>query len=98
MIPERHSRRSFLHGESAKRELVERGHRTDEALLSTSRRSLVVSVRRRAMACEFEAQLAASRNDDSMEHVFAGLDLVESLETQMTVYRDDSEVIRINLQ
>ena len=37
----------------------------------------MVSVRRRAMACEFEVQLAAARNDDSMEHVFAALDLVE---------------------
>jgi thiamine biosynthesis lipoprotein len=48
------------------------------------------------MACEFEVQLAAARNDNSMEHVFAALDLVESLESQLTVYRDDSEVIRIN--
>jgi FAD:protein FMN transferase len=62
----------------------------------SGRDSFLVSVRRRAMACEFEVQLAASRDDDSMEHVFAALDLVESLESQMTVYRDDSEVIRIN--
>jgi thiamine biosynthesis lipoprotein len=48
------------------------------------------------MACDWEVQLAASRDDDSMEHVFAALDLVESLEDQMTVYRDDSEVININ--
>jgi thiamine biosynthesis lipoprotein len=60
------------------------------------RSALVVSVRRRIMACDFEAQLAASRDDDSMEHVFAALDLAESLEAQMTIYRSDSEVIRIN--
>jgi thiamine biosynthesis lipoprotein len=60
--------------------------------------AFLVSVRRRAMACEFEVQLAASRDDDSMEHVFAALDLVETLESQMTVYRDDSEVIRINCE
>ena len=60
--------------------------------------ALLVSVRRRAMACEFEVQLAAARDDDSMEHVFAALDLVEALESQMTVYRDDSEVARINRQ
>lgn len=99
MIPERHTRRSFLHGEAASRELVGQMQRTDEAVgLSAGRQSFVVSVRRRAMACEFEVQLAAARNDDSMEHVFAALDLVESLETQMTVFRDDSEVIRINGQ
>jgi thiamine biosynthesis lipoprotein len=48
------------------------------------------------MACEFEVQLAADRRDNSMEYVFEALDLVESLETQLTVYREDSEVIRLN--
>jgi thiamine biosynthesis lipoprotein len=48
------------------------------------------------MACEFEVQLAAARDDDSMQHVFAALDLAEALEAQMTVYRGDSEVICIN--
>lgn len=62
------------------------------------RDALLVSVRRRAMACEWEVQLAASRHDDSMERVFEALDLVEALEDQMTVYRDDSEVQRINRQ
>jgi thiamine biosynthesis lipoprotein len=64
--------------------------------LAGDRSALLVSVRRRAMACEFEVQLAATRDDDSMEHVFAALDLVEALESQLTVYRDDSEIIRIN--
>jgi FAD:protein FMN transferase len=48
------------------------------------------------MACEFEVQLAAARDDDSMEHVFAALDLVESLDSQLTVYRHDSEVMDVN--
>jgi thiamine biosynthesis lipoprotein len=59
---------------------------------------LLVSVRRRAMACEFEVQLAADRNDGSMEHVFAALDLVEAIESQLTVYRDVSDVNSINRQ
>jgi thiamine biosynthesis lipoprotein len=70
--------------------------RATAAPLTAGRNSLIVSVRRRAMACEFEVQLAAARDDDSMEHVFAALDLVEALEAQLTIYRDDSEVIRIN--
>jgi thiamine biosynthesis lipoprotein len=97
MISDRHTRRSFLQGEALERELagvVERP--LDFAGDADERSSFLVSVCRRAMACEFEVQLAANRNDNSMEHVFAALDLVESLETQMTVYRDDSEVIRIN--
>jgi thiamine biosynthesis lipoprotein len=64
--------------------------------LTVDRSSLAVSIRRRIMACEFEVQLAAARDDDSMEHVFAALDLAEALEAQLTVYRGDSEVVRIN--
>jgi thiamine biosynthesis lipoprotein len=69
-----------------------------QAPLALDRGSLLVSVRRRAMACEWEVQLAAARDDDSMEHIFAALDLVEALEEQMTVYRADSEVLQINRQ
>jgi thiamine biosynthesis lipoprotein len=98
MVRNRPTRRSFLRGEVAAPELAERDLRVDEAVGVASRRSLIVSVRRRAMACEFEVQLASGRNDDSMEHVFAALDLVEAIESQLTVYRDDSEVIQINRQ
>lgn len=96
MNSERHTRRSFLQGEAVSRELADRVVRVDDPAAVAARRSLIVSVRRRAMACEFEVQLAAARNDNSMEHVFAALDLVESLETQLTVYRDDSEVSQLN--
>jgi len=97
MIPKRHTRRSFLQGEAVARELSGRAQRSlDSVALAGDRSSLLVSVCRRAMACEFEAQLAANRHDNSMEYVFQALDLVEQLETQMTVYRDDSEVIQIN--
>jgi FAD:protein FMN transferase len=96
MNPERHTRRSFLQGEAASRELAGRVVRVDDPAAVAARRSLIASVRRRAMACEFEVQLAASRNDNSMEQVFAALDLVEALEAQLTVYRDDSEVTRLN--
>src|SRR5215212_4604903 len=96
MLPNRHTRRSFLHGGAA-RELSAIVEPPVESVSPTDdRSSLIVSVCRRAMACEFEVQLAANRNDDSMERVFEALDLVESLESQMTVYRDDSEVIRLN--
>ena len=98
MAPERQTRRSFLRGESAARELIGRVHRLDEPVPLANRQSLTVSVRRRAMACEFEVQLAAARDDNSMHHVFEALDLVEGLESQLTIYRDDSEVSRLNQQ
>jgi len=98
MTTERHTRRSFLQGEAASHELVGRLPLMDDSTALAARRSLTVSVRRRAMACDFEVQLAASRNDNSMQHVFDALDLIEAIETQLTVYRDDSEVIQINRQ
>jgi len=58
--------------------------------------SWITSLRRRAMACEFEVQLAAGRHDGSTEQVLEALDLVEALEAQLTIYRADSEVLRIN--
>src|SRR3954469_10584606 len=97
MLSDRHTRRSFLHGAQLARELASDADRSIVPSSPTGdRSSLIVSVCRRAMACEFEVQLAADRNDNSMELVFEALDLVESLESQMTVYRDDSEVVRLN--
>jgi thiamine biosynthesis lipoprotein len=112
MCADRQSRRSFLQGQAAAREWNAAARaageiptadspaanvaRASSPPLAVDRSMLLVSVRRRAMACEFEVQLAAARNDESMEHVFAALDLVEALESQLTVYRDDGEVIRIN--
>ncbi len=97
MSIDRHTRRSFFHGAGVTRELAGIASRPVETVSPVDERgSLIVSVCRRAMACEFEVQLAANRNDNSMEHVFEALDLVEALESQMTVYRDDSEVVRLN--
>jgi thiamine biosynthesis lipoprotein len=112
MSTEHHTRRSFLKGPAGLRRTpaardaaaegphfansAEAGTRVTLPPLASDRNALLVSVRRRAMACEFEVQMAAARDDGSMEHVFAALDLVEALEAQMTVYRDDSEVVRIN--
>jgi thiamine biosynthesis lipoprotein len=112
MSTPRPTRRGFLQGEAASREWAAAARqpgdnpaespaaeaRASSPPLAVDRSMLLVSVRRRAMACEFEVQLAADRNDGSMEHVFAALDLVEAIETQLTVYRDKSEVISINLQ
>lgn len=62
--------------------------------------SYVVSLKRRAMACDFEVRLNADRASQSTQSAAAmrALDMVDELETQMTVYRDWSEVIGINEQ
>jgi len=94
------SRRDFLRGKATADALADALHsqQLDQAAttsLFAPRSSLLLSVRRRAMACEFEAQLPAGQ-EEAVEVVVEALDLVEALEDQMTVYRDDSEVIRIN--
>jgi thiamine biosynthesis lipoprotein len=48
------------------------------------------------MACDFVVQFPARSEDDATEHAVRALDLIEDLEDQLTVYRDDSEIIRIN--
>jgi thiamine biosynthesis lipoprotein len=68
----------------------------DSPLDPTNRLQPLMSLRRRAMACEFEVQLATGRDADAVECVLDALDLVETLEAQMTIYRTDSEVLRIN--
>lgn len=53
-----------------------------------------VTLRREAMACMFEIQLAA--DDPGRECAARAFDRIDELEAQLTVYRDDSEVSAIN--
>jgi thiamine biosynthesis lipoprotein len=55
----------------------------------------LLRVRRRAMATDFEILLPIG-TPDAVAAAEAGLDVVDRLEQQMTVYRDDSELSRIN--
>jgi thiamine biosynthesis lipoprotein len=48
------------------------------------------------MACEFEVLLNAKQYPHGAETAVEGLDLVDQLESQLTVYRDDSEISLIN--
>ena len=56
----------------------------------------LLNVSRSAMACEFVVHLNAGQHPDAVETAVAALDLVEQLEAQLTVYRDDSEVALLN--
>ena len=48
------------------------------------------------MACQFDVFLNAGQNPAGTESALAALDLVEALEDQMTVYREHSEISRLN--
>lgn len=56
----------------------------------------LVRVARRAMACEFEVRFNAGQYAHDTETALEVLDLVETLEGQMSVFCETSEVCRIN--
>lgn len=51
---------------------------------------------RRAMACEFAIEYHAADGAEAADAALAGLDLIEHLENQLSVYRDHTEVAEIN--
>lgn len=56
----------------------------------------LVRVSRRAMATTFEIALPCGSHRDAISAASDALDLIDELEDQMTVYRDHSEVSRLN--
>lgn len=58
---------------------------------------LLVHVSRRAMACQFEVQFPDGRCENGTEYALETLDLVETLEEQMSYFRPTSQISRINL-
>jgi thiamine biosynthesis lipoprotein len=56
----------------------------------------LVRVSRRAMATTFEVAIPAGTHRAPIPAATAALDLIDELEDQMTVYRDHSEVSRLN--
>lgn len=59
--------------------------------------NLLIRVSRRAMACEFEVCFPAEKCENGTDIAIEALDLVESLEEQLSYFRAGSEISRINL-
>lgn len=55
-----------------------------------------IQTSRQAMACEFAIEYHAADGADAAAAALEGLDLVERLEDQLSVYRDHTEVAEIN--
>jgi thiamine biosynthesis lipoprotein len=51
---------------------------------------------RRAMACEFAVQYHAADGPAATDAMLAAFDMIDQLETQLTIYRDQSDIISIN--
>src|SRR5580693_5613893 len=67
----------------------------DEPEVSSGEFALV-RVARRAMATTFEVAIPCGSHADPIAAGTDALDLIDDLEDQMTVYRDHSEVSRLN--
>ncbi|MEN0109569.1 MAG: FAD:protein FMN transferase [Planctomycetota bacterium] len=61
-----------------------------------ARRRRVVTLARRAMACEWELRLVSTESEDHTPAGLAALDVVERVEDRLTVYRDTSDLIELN--
>jgi thiamine biosynthesis lipoprotein len=98
--PTKTTRRDFLSGKSAIEALGDAVIGRPQALpppqAAQSGRTYLLHVSRDAMACEFEVLLNAGQYPAGPDAAMAALDLVEQLESQLTVYRDSSEVAAIN--
>jgi thiamine biosynthesis lipoprotein len=99
------SRRDFLRGRSVLarvRSLTDRalGPVDDACSPATqppsSTSSAKLHVTRRAMACEFSLQYHAADGTAANEATLSALDLIDELETQLTIFRETSEIIEIN--
>ncbi len=100
------NRREFLQGRSALKaveDLLPRdvqptssGGEAEHHPGAPTDESYLIQVGRPAMACQFEVLLNAGQHAAATETALAALDLVDKLEDQMTVYRPQSEVSRIN--
>jgi len=100
------SRRDFLKGRAASQALQDLVDQTGAhtpapessagAASDDAAASYLVQISRRAMAVEFQVYLNTGEHPDAPETALEAFDLVEDLENQMTVFRDDSELSHIN--
>lgn len=112
MADSKHSRRDFLRGKAALSAAADAVEAVIDAAGDAIDRRLggaespesqrpgarVLTLSRRAMACDFELTLNVTADENAVAEGMAALDLVERLEDQLTVYRDRSELVDLNRQ
>jgi thiamine biosynthesis lipoprotein len=91
-MPPSPSRRDFFRGLSGAASQPAPGSEEQPAA-----ESLLLHISRRAMASEFEICLNAGQYENGTEVAIEALNLLEPLESQMSVFRPESEISRINL-
>ena len=99
--PRKSHRRDFLKGKAAARAAEDLADRVapaplSEPLAGAAASGYLVHYSRRAMACRFQVMFEAAKYRQAADAAIEALDLVDALEAQMTTYRDDSEISRLN--
>ena len=96
----RSNRRDFLRGKAAACAVE---HVTSEiigglpdSLPAMEQQRYLIKYSQMAMACQFEIWLNAGQYEHGPETAIKALELIVQLEDQLTVYRDQSEVSRLN--
>jgi FAD:protein FMN transferase len=93
------NRREFLQGKAALEAAQDAAEQLAERLPlehQASGDSYLTRIGRRAMACEFEVALNTGQYETGAAAAVEALEVVDRLEQQMTVYRDDSEISQLN--
>ena len=90
------TRRDFLRGKLATSPVSNLDEAVESSQASPVEPGMLLRLGRPAMACEWDVYLNAGQYENGQAAAIEALDLVEQLESQMTVYSDDSEVSRIN--
>lgn len=94
------TRRDFLTGKAAAdalgHEVQQRSGPTAQQAAADAPETYLLRVSRRAMVCEFQAVLNAGQYEHGTEAALSALDLVETLEEQLSFFRPSSEISRIN--
>lgn len=96
------SRREFLQGRAAARALTARAQQALDAVKGNLPRGGAaqqvshLEVSRRAMACDFVVRYHAAAGPDVTDAMLGALDQIEELESQLSIYREHSEVSEIN--
>lgn len=95
----RTNRRQFIKGQAAAQALGDLVAPAETGAASSpppASETYLLQLGRRAMACQFEVYLNAGQYPQGADNALEALDFVDRLEDQMTVYRDTSEISRIN--
>jgi thiamine biosynthesis lipoprotein len=96
------TRRDFLRGKAAQDVMADavgkaqpEGNATDRPQ-DAADEAYVLRVSREAMACQFEVRLNAAQYERGTELALETLDLVDRLEEQLSIFRQQSEICQIN--